>query len=200
MTVLPVRIISSNDRIFFRFFSKLESIYSEMDRKYDAIAANYGFICRGCKENCCRTRFYHHTILEYLYIRKGFNTLAPDTKQLVRNRAKKVKAISAVLDRKGIPLKEICPLNFNDRCILYAFRPMICRLHGVPHELHRPGSGVQYHPGCDTFYDQCKNASYDRFDRTPFYLKMAELERELKATRDITQKIKMTVAEMLSEF
>ena len=198
MTSLPLENISLKDEVLSRFLLKLKSVYAGMDRKYVTIAANYGFLCQGCEENCCRTRFYHHTLLEYLCIREGFNALPSDKKRQVRTRAKTVIAISAIADRKGIPIKEMCPLNLDGRCMLYAFRPMICRLHGIPHELHRPGSGVRYHPGCHIFCDQCRDSSYCRFDRTPFYIEMAELERELKATVGIIQKIKMTMAEMLS--
>jgi len=38
---------------------------------------------------------------------------------------------------------------------------------------------------------------YYSFDRTPFYVKMASLEKELKQAAGITTKIKMTVADML---
>jgi len=44
-----------------------------------------------------------------------------------------------------------------------------------------------------TFYDAIK------FDRTPFYIRMAELENELKKEAGITQKLKMTIAEMLTQ-
>ena len=200
MTPLSLEYISSTEDCLSLFLPKLKSVYANMDRQYETVAAGYGFVCRGCEESCCRTRFYHHTLLEFLYIREGFNTFALDKKWQVGNRAKTVNAISAVADRKGIPVKEMCPLNFEGRCILYAYRPMICRLHGIPHELHRPDKGIQFHPGCHIFDDQCKESSYSRFDRTPFYVEMAGLERELKATVGITQKLKMTVAEMLSRW
>ena len=198
MTPLSPEYISSAEDCLSLFLPKLKSVYADMDRQYEPVATGYGFVCRGCEENCCRTRFYHHTLLEYLYIREGFNTLAPDKQRRVGNRVKTVIAISAVADRKGITVNEMCPLNFDGRCILYAYRPMICRLHGLPHALHRPDKGIQFHPGCHIFVDQCKDSSYSRLDRTPFYIEMARLERKLKAAAGITQKLKMTVAEMLS--
>ncbi len=76
---------------------------------------------------------------------------------------------------------------------------MICRLHGIPHELQKAGHRVMYSPGCDAFTKQIKAKEYYKFDRTPFYIKMAELENELKKAAGITQKLKMTVAEMLIE-
>ena len=69
----------------------------------------------------------------------------------------------------------------------------------IPSELHRPGQKIIYSPGCDAFSEQCGNKDYIQFDRTPFYVEMAELEIKLKLAVGITQKIKMTVAQMLVE-
>ena len=57
------------------FLKQLSAIYSSMDLKYSEAAAYYGFNCTGCEDNCCLTRFHHHTVLEYLYIITGFNHL-----------------------------------------------------------------------------------------------------------------------------
>ena len=84
--------------------------------------------------------------------------------------------------------------------MLYAFRPMICRLHGIPHELHRPGGNVIKNPGCNAFFDQCRKSgtsAYIRFDRTPFYRQMAILEKDLRQATGYTDKIKLTIAQML---
>ncbi len=45
-----------------------------MDLKYKEAADYYGFDCTGCEDNCCFTRFFHHTLLEYLYIMEGYGT------------------------------------------------------------------------------------------------------------------------------
>jgi Fe-S-cluster containining protein len=168
-----------------------------MDHEYETIAERYGFVCRGCEDNCCRTRFYHHTFIEYHYIREGFETLSEEQQQKIGQTASTVDQIHAIAGRKELSAKEMCPLNLNGRCIIYSYRPMICRLHGIPHELHRPGKAVQNHPGCNPFYEQCRQASYIRFDRTPFYIEMSTLERELKSAIGISERIKMTVAQML---
>ena len=38
-------------------------LFEQMDRAYDAAARNSGFVCNGCRDNCCLTRFYHHTLV-----------------------------------------------------------------------------------------------------------------------------------------
>jgi Fe-S-cluster containining protein len=184
------------DAIYSPYLVRLVDIYDEMDKTYEETACRYGFICRGCDDNCCRTRFYHHTFLEYLYLREGFGALPKETKQEITNRA---RVVCDQMPREIDRFVQICPLNFDGRCILYAHRPMICRLHGIPHELRKPGTDVQYHQGCAAFHNQYKDSAYFRFDRTPLYLNLAKLEKGLKTAMGITDRVRITVAEMLIE-
>jgi Fe-S-cluster containining protein len=194
---LPVKKIKSQYNKYSVFLDRLKVIYAAMDQKYQEAADYYGFHCEGCKDNCCLTRFYHHTLLEYFYILEGYSALEYDRQVEIRNRALEVCRKTAEADEKGMTMRLMCPLNFDGLCILYGYRPMICRLHGIPHELQRAGQNVIHSPGCDVFTEQNREKSYFRFDRTPFYIKMAELENELKHAAAINQKLKMTVAEML---
>ena len=57
------------------FIERLKTLYADMDAAYQAAADHYGFHCDGCLDNCCLTRFYHHTHLEYLILRQGFLSL-----------------------------------------------------------------------------------------------------------------------------
>ena len=179
------------------FLKRLSAIYSSMDQEYSEAAAYYGFTCTGCEDNCCLTRFYHHTVLEYLYILKAFNHLAPEKQIKIKARARKVRQKSIEASGKGKQFRQMCPLNSDGKCVLYSCRPMICRLHGIPHELHTPGRDIIYQPGCEAFSKQFGEKDCYRFDRTPFYIKMASLEREIKQAAGITTKIKMTIADML---
>ena len=176
---------------------RLKAIYAKMDQQYAEAAAHYGFHCSGCVDNCCLTRFYHHTFLEYFYVSKGYETLDPENQAAVAQRASEVCAKTAEADEKGEKVRLMCPLNACGLCLLYDYRPMICRLHGISHELHRPGQGIIHSPGCEAFTEQSEGKGYFKFDRTPFYLEMAGLERELKQTVGIMQKLKMTIAQML---
>jgi Fe-S-cluster containining protein len=186
--------VLSQAGLYLPFLRRLMNIYDEMDRRYEEAACHYGFVCKGCDDNCCRSRFYHHTLLEYLYLRTGFRVLPKETKQEIKKRAWEVCHQMA----RGIDgFVQMCPLNFDERCILYAHRPMICRLHGIPHELRKPGMEVQYHNGCECFHSQYKDGLYFSFDRTPLYLNLAKLERDLKTEMGITDKVRMTVAQML---
>lgn len=182
---------------FMPLLDRLEKIYAYMDEKYNQATEHYGFKCTGCMDNCCLTRFYHHTLLEYLYIRKGFSKLNTNIKPNLKKKALDVLRLTGEADKNKKTAHVMCPFNLDGLCLIYHFRPMICRLHGIPHELNRPGRGITYSPGCDEFAKLCGSKEYFKFDRTPFYIKMAGLEKELKETAGIHQKTKMTIAEMI---
>ena len=131
-----------------RFMEKVRAFYARMDQKYTEVSNHYGFNCQGCDENCCQTRFYHHTFQEYLYLKAGYNQLGEEKKRVITQRARNVEQEASLLENSGEPVRLMCPLNFKGACILYAYRPMICRLHGIPHELQKPGDRLMKSPGC----------------------------------------------------
>jgi len=176
---------------------RLKKIYAAMDNAYRRAAENYGFSCEGCPDNCCQSRFYHHTVIEHVYLLEGLKALTNKRQRDVKLRARGiVDQISGGEPGKGT-LRLMCPLNFNELCILYPYRPMICRLHGIPHELKKPGQGALFGPGCATFDQRCGHKGYFSFDRTPFYRKLAVLEQEVRQSLGYDGKIRMTVAEMI---
>ncbi len=179
------------------FLEQLQANYAAMDRQYDQAAAHYRFDCHACTDNCCRTRFYHFTYVEYLYIMEGVRALRPDRQFEIKSRALEISRKTAALDKQGKPVRLMCPLNFEKLCILYPYRPMICRLHGIPHELRKSANNHIYGGGCETFDRRCRAKNYFTFDRTPFYMKMAALENQFKQATGIAGKIRMTIAEML---
>ena len=180
------------------FFDELVSIYADMDRLYNKSAEHYGFHCAGCDDNCCMTRFYHHTHIEQLYLLNGFLRLGFDRQEYIRNRAKRVNQQILEADSKEIIPRVMCALNDEGLCCLYSQRPMICRLHGIPHEFTPPGRDTVFGSGCAEFVRQCGDKGYRVFDRTPFYLALAGLEQRFKDQFGFTEKIKKTVSEMLA--
>ena len=179
------------------FLERLARIFEEMDRAYREVAAAYGFDCHGCAESCCLTRFYHHTFLEFFNIEAGLRDLPPAAKQTIGRRAVQAVSAYADADRTGRRPRVMCPLNEDGRCLLYGRRPMICRLHGIPNELHHPVRGVVTGPGCGVF-DKAGPGPRDlRLDRTPFYSALASLERELREAMGPPPKIRLTVADLL---
>lgn len=185
------------DTKFLSFHKRLEELFSLMDKKYKEASDHYSFYCKGCEDNCCRSIFYHHTLLEYMYIRAGLETLDDQMKIEIKKKAVNAVRLMSESEKNGEPFRIMCPLNFKGLCILYDYRPMICRLHGIPHELHTYHKGIVKSPGCDAFIKKCKTKKYYRFDRTPFYTELAKLEKEVRVFSGIKKKVKMTVARIL---
>lgn len=182
------------------FAARLAALNSDMDHAYAAAAARYGFECTGCTDNCCRTHFKHHTLLEYLCLEAAFQDLGSALQAELKQRAAVVCRRASAAARRRRPLREMCPLNVEGSCRLYRQRPLICRLHGLPHELRRGTGGVVYAPGCEAFTARCGQKAYVQFDRTPLYARMAALEGELRREAACRTPLKMTVAEMILVF
>jgi Fe-S-cluster containining protein len=176
---------------------ELQALYAAMDRKYAEVAEFYGFVCRGCEDNCCMTRFYHHTYLEYLYLLKGLEGLPDARQQEIGQRAEQVERQCAAAETSGLPARIMCPISADGRCAPYRFRPMICRLHGVAHELERPDGRRLFGPGCEAFTSLSRGNAPVYLDRTPFYRRLAELEKALRQALGIEGKFKQTIAQML---
>jgi len=172
-------------------FTSLASLFDQMDRSWNQVAAEYHFECNGCEDNCCRSLFFHHTYIEKAYLLKGFHTLHKHLKKIVIARAETYCDQTFFQGSNSKGMKIYCPLIEKERCLLYTYRPMICRLHGLPHELGTP----ELKPGCNAgMFD---DKSYIKFDRTPFYRQMAQLEMNFRQGIHTPRKIKQTVAQML---
>lgn len=179
------------------FSRRLKKIFSGMDATYDEIAASYGFNCTGCEDSCCLTRFHHHTVLEYIYVAEGFSRLDDKKKEESLEKAEAVVREYKEADLAGATPRAMCPLNSEGLCTIYEHRPMICRMHGLPHELRPPGRQTVRSPGCDLFYETTGDRDYIPFDRTPFYSELAQTERDLRLKLNFNGRIKMTISEMI---
>lgn len=105
---------------------------------------------KGCSA-CCRGLF-DITLLDAFYLRHGFDTLEPELQRKVTEQAdRRLAAIMAVWPdfvppytinhRPDEEWPEIMPeddetpcvlLDDHGQCLLYQYRPMTCRLHGIP--------------------------------------------------------------------
>jgi hypothetical protein len=185
---------------FQAFTLPLKTVFDKMEQAYRSAAACYAFSCSGCRDNCCRSTFYHHTFLEYCYLHEGFCGLDPTRQAEVIASAQEVCRTAGGSKAGGRAVRPMCPLNIASRCLLYGHRPMICRLHGIPHEFRLPGKELIRGAGCRTFDERCGQKQYYPFDRTSFYVQMAELEQAFKQQAGIQSKLKLTVAEMICSF
>ena len=182
-------------------FQDLAALFSDMDRTWDRVASEYGFQCRGCEDNCCFSLFFHHTHVERAYLISGFSELPrADRAEILAKAEDYCTRTFGPEDTAGAALepasrKRPCPLLLDGRCRLYVYRPMICRMHGLPHELHKPGMPVIKGPGCDA--GRFGEHAYVPFDRTPFYRRMAGIEMAYRDAAGVSGKVKETIAQIL---
>ncbi|MCG8615275.1 MAG: YkgJ family cysteine cluster protein [Desulfobacterales bacterium] len=180
-------------------FNQLADLFTKMDNTWDRVAADNGFQCNGCEDNCCLSLFYHHTQVEKAYLWHGFKTLSPQTQTTVLAKARDY--LEKTFGTEGTPSPDTdskkipCPLLSDGRCSLYTYRPMICRMHGLPHELHRPDGQIMKGPGCDAgAFDETNGPP---FNRTPFYREMAGIEMAFRTATGKQEKIRATIAHIL---
>jgi hypothetical protein len=192
--MLPSDIIDD----YARYFERLRQIFTAMDANYNDVAARYDFTCHQCPDNCCRTRFYNHTYLEFFYLLAGIRELPEDRRQEIGRKAREVCREIIADEARGRVPRHMCPLNVAGRCGLHGHRLMICRLHGIPHEIRYPDGRVARGEGCAVFSSRFQDRDYIPFDRTPFYQEMSSLEKAFRKATGLDKKIKMTIAQMIA--
>lgn len=177
---------------------RLSELYRQIDSAYRSIAENIGLTCEGCDGvRCCTVDLMLHTFVEMDYLRRGFSTLAPAVQREVSARCRAM--ISAKDDDPyGDDYRDaVCALNSYGRCVLYEYRPMICRLAGIPHFIVRPDGNRIESGGCTQYTDQISQSHQDvRLDRTEYYRTMASLEMEI-VRKSGQRTVPRTVAETL---
>ncbi len=161
--------------------SRLEGVYRAIDAAYAEAARRTGFSCDGCDgEKCCTVDLILHTFSEMLYLKEGFAALEASKRTEVLDRCRTVLK-EKERDPAGQGYRNaVCVLNFGGRCLLYPYRPMICRLSGIPHTIRRPDGRMIRREGCPRYQADIQPANpHLVLDRTGFYRNMAELEMDM---------------------
>jgi len=181
---------------------KLADLYRRMDAAYAASARAIGLTCDGCRESCCESLFRHHTYLEWLDLHAGFASLPAPRQEEIREAAEAWLRIHGSALPGATP-RVACPLAVNEggqlSCGLYAHRPMVCRLHGVPNVLNRPDGRQAAFPGCDRAQELAKTCEPALLDRTPLLAELARLEMEFLGRERMGRlpRVNLSIAEML---
>jgi Fe-S-cluster containining protein len=163
------------------YIKRVGEIFNAIESMYNAALQHYGFSCEGCADNCCVTKFDHHTMAEELYLAEGLKKFDEDKKRELVSRAQEVvKSHTASGDDDP---RVMCPLNEGGLCIMYEHRPMICRIHGVPYEMHKRDMSFELGAGCHRFMTekaQKEGLQYYPLNRTMFYVEMARVEKDVR--------------------
>jgi Fe-S-cluster containining protein len=176
---------------------RIRIIFGALEGYYDSVAGEYGFSCEGCTTNCCTQRFHHHTYAEHYFLLEGMSRAEPERVAEILTKAKVVTDSYMREIAVGEILPLMCPVNFEGKCALYEYRPMICRMHGLPHSFRMPNGQVQEGGGCHRFEEL--HEAGKRLDRTAVYTELAMIEKDLRAKHGLKGKFRKTTAEMLMD-
>ncbi|WP_045212104.1 hypothetical protein [Desulfonatronovibrio magnus] len=180
-------------------FKRLETLYQQMENSYSQVAADIGFSCKGCPDNCCTSFFQHHTRVEWAYFIRGLNQCQDEMRQKIISRAQDYVQQAKQETALGRTPNIMCPVNEDGLCVLYSHRLMICRMHGVPTVHVRPDGRRLEFPGCFRAQESIEGMSdYPRTDRTRFYMELAVLEQGFVGPKiSSLPRVNLTLAEMI---
>jgi hypothetical protein len=150
----------------------LKALYSRADLGYEAHMREHGLSCGSCFEApCCRVDLRLHTYLEKYYLLQGFGSLEAGVRDGVV--ALCVRGASAEGEN------EFCVMRGPGVCLIYPWRPLICRLAGPAHSFQGPRGGSVRGDGCPQLLRDPGRDTPPRMDRTPYYRDMSLLELNL---------------------
>lgn len=157
---------------------RLADLYALMDRAYTAAADKVGFACQGCDgAACCTVDVPVYTFTEMHYLRRGFSSLDEGRRRIVLDRCRIMLEAKSTNPTGDAYRGAVCALSFDGLCGLYAYRPMICRLAGIPHFFVRPDGSTRESGGCHRYEREILPFHpATRIDRTQFYRVMGEIE------------------------
>lgn len=171
---------------FTKYFKRYEMIIGEADAAFQAVRSQaVDRVC--CKEACsdCCHALFDLTLIEALYLNHHFNQVYSRlTRSKILERADEADRTAYRLKREmfkasqaGASTEKIllqaaqakvrCPLlNDGDLCDLYTFRPVTCRIYGVPTAIGGQAYSCGhsgFEPGCNyptVFMDKLQDRLY----------------------------------------
>ncbi len=135
---------------FTPYFAKYEALVDMVDNIFARVRKEYP-ACVNCKKGCadCCHAVFDVTLIEALYLNHKFRDLFGENKEMLERANKADRQVHklkknaykehqegknevAVLQEMGMQRVRCALLNERDMCDLYDFRPITCRLYGVP--------------------------------------------------------------------
>lgn len=181
-------------------FEKYENYVKQLDEIFEAVKRQYPD-CVKCEVECsdCCHALFDLTLVEALYINRHFLERLPEEKKLeVTETANTVDRKLYQLKRKAYKSVEMgekseeqilfemaaerirCPLlNEKNHCDLYEYRPITCRLYGIPTAINGHGHTC----GLSAFKE---GEAYPTVNLDPIHIKLHELSKEIVSTLNST--------------
>lgn len=118
----------------------LENIGKSLDKFFEE---QKPYICckKGCSL-CCEKGEYPFSELEFKYAMIGFDKLNEEEKNIVKNKAAKIKK-NKEISKEAKFLYE-CPFLINKICSIYNNRGLVCRNHGLAYYLKKKNDEMKY--------------------------------------------------------
>ena len=176
-------------------FNKYETLVKQIDDIFEKVKEQYVDLVN-CKLECsdCCHALFDITFVEALYINRKFkDNLLEEKRTKILEKANKADRTIYQVKRKAFKavesgekteeqvLLEIaaervrCPLlNDENLCDLYAFRPLTCRMYGIPTSIGGRGHSC----GLSGFKE---GTSYPTVKQDPIYAKLHDLSNEIVA-------------------
>nr|WP_320048484.1 YkgJ family cysteine cluster protein [uncultured Desulfuromonas sp.] len=183
----------------FQLLDSYQSLLAQVDQWFDDAASSLGpsLGCHiGCSD-CCRGLF-DITLPDALLLQMGFSTLETSRREQVLERCRaRLKQLQQQWPELAAPylLNHLqqrpwqtmpehdatpCPLlNDQGECLVYAWRPLTCRLHGLPHV---DVDGDVFSDGCCPYNEEAVCQSVGGVQRGPFrdfFTQEAQLIRQV---------------------
>jgi Fe-S-cluster containining protein len=136
-----------------QFFTEYEALVAQVDAVFHKVSGNFASEVR-CKEGCsdCCHALFDVTLIEAMYLNLKFSELEEIRRNEILIEADKADRKAYLLKKKAskeaseVDHSEIllrtakerlrCPLlDSADKCALYAYRPITCRIYGIPLEI-----------------------------------------------------------------
>lgn len=177
------------------FYKKYEALVEMVDGIFNQVREAHGE-CVTCRMECadCCHALFDLTLIEALYLNHHFNQTisGPQKDHLleIANRADRsiyrIKRRAHMAIQKGAAETDVltrmaeervrCPLlDDSNRCRLYAFRPITCRLYGIPTSIQ----GAGHTCGLSGFV---KGAAYPTVNLDVIHRRLFEISTELVKT------------------
>ena len=177
---------------------RIRELHRKIDSAYAAAAEKIGLTCDGCDGIvCCTVDLPLHTFIEISYLRLGFDMLEPSSRSEILTKSRWIVDAKREAPYGDRYRSAVCALNSGGACMLYEYRPMICRLAGMPHVFTRPDGSKVESGGCKKFEETFRRQNPEaKIDRSAFYREMAAMEIEAVRARGRRSE-KLTIAETL---
>ncbi|RMG01270.1 MAG: hypothetical protein D6726_09835 [Nitrospirae bacterium] len=179
------------------YTDRLIEVYKKLDDEYRLVADEYeGFSCEGCESICCDQVFIHLTLIEHFHLLEGFRKLPAKRREEILERAEEYNRGFSATSSPEENFRMLCPLCEYSRCTLHPYRPLLCRVYGLPGKLVKPSGEELLFDGCARFKKKFSRVEL-RLNRTEFFASVAEIEKDLRKALAYFQRYRKTVAQML---